>query len=67
MKFVTFGNWSIRADRIVAVNLNQSTKCISVYCTRKDDEYCMFYRTQEGAVNAHKKLMEDLEKIEIGG
>ena len=66
MKFVTFGNWSVRVDRIVAVNLDQSAKCVSVYCGGKDEEYSMFYRTQEGAVNAHKKLMEDLEKIEIG-
>ena len=65
MKFVTFGNWSVRADRIVAVNLNQSAKCVSVYC-EKEEEYPMFYKTQDGAVNAHKKLMEELEKIEIG-
>ena len=66
MKFVTFGNWSVRADRIVAVNLHQSAKCVSVYCGGKDEEYSMFYKTQEAAVNAHKKLMEDLEKIKIG-
>ena len=64
MKFVTFGNWSVRADRIVAVNLHQSAKCVSVYCG-KEEEYSMFYKTQEATVNAHKKLMEDLEKIEI--
>ena len=66
MKFITFGNWSVRVDRIVAVNLHQGAKCVSVYCGGKDEEYSMFYKTQEGAVNAHKKLMEDLEKIEIG-
>lgn len=66
MKFVTFGNWSVRADRVEAVNINKSSKCISVYCGSKDGEYCMFYKTQENAVDAHKKLMEDLDKIEIG-
>ena len=67
MKFVTFGNWSVRVDHIQAVNINQTAKCVSVYCTGKDEEYSMFYRTQESAINAHKKLIEDLEKIEIGG
>jgi hypothetical protein len=66
MKFITFGNWSVRVDRVEAVNINKGAKCVSVYCGGKDREYSMFYKTQEGAVNAYKELMKDLEKIEIG-
>ena len=65
MKFVRLGNWSIRADRIVAVNLWQDRKCVTVYCGTEEN-YPMYFKTQQAAREAHEAFMKELEKIEIG-
>ena len=65
MKFVRLGNWSIRADRIVAVNLWVDRKCVTVYCGTEEN-YPMYFRTQNEAREAHENFMRELEKIEIG-
>jgi hypothetical protein len=65
MKFVRLGNWSIRADRIVAVNLWQDKKCVTVYCGTEEN-YPMHFKTLQSACEAHEALLKELEKIEIG-
>lgn len=65
MKFVKLGNWSIRADRIVAVNLWVDRKCVTVYCGTEEN-YPMHFKTQNEACEAHRDFMKDLENIEIG-
>jgi hypothetical protein len=62
MKFVSFGNWNVRADRVVAVNKWVDQKCITVYCGPQE-EYRQYYKTQQDTREAHEKLMEELSKI----
>lgn len=64
MKFVKLGNWSIRADRITAVNLWEDKKCVTVYCGT-EERYPMYFKTQQITCEAHKALMKELGKIEI--
>lgn len=65
MKFVKLVNWSIRADRIVAVNLWPDKKCVTVYCGTEEN-YPMYFNTQQDAREAYEIFMRELEKIEIG-
>ena len=66
MKIVKLGNWSIRADRIIAINLWEDKKCVSVYCGT-EEKYLMYFKTQQDTREAHEALIKELEKIEIGG
>ena len=65
MKFVRLGNWSIRADQIVAVNLWQDRKCVTVHCGTEEN-YPMHFKTQRDTCEAYEAFMKELEKIEIG-
>ena len=66
MKFVRLGNWSIKADRIVAVNLWADKKCVTVYCGTEEN-YPMYFKTQQDTRETYEAFMKELEKIEIGG
>ena len=65
MRFVKLGNWNVRADRIVAVNTCVADKCITIYCGAEEN-YAMYFKTQDETCKAYKALMQELEKIEIG-
>ena len=65
MKFVKLGNWSIRADRIVAVNLWVDRKCVTVYCGTEEN-YPMYFKPQNENREAYEYFMKKLENIEIG-
>jgi sugar phosphate isomerase/epimerase len=62
MKFVSFGNLSVRADRIVAINRWLDQKCIIVHCGPQE-EYRQYFKTPQDTREAHEKLMEELSKI----
>lgn len=61
MRFITFGNWSIRADRIVAVNKWLDQKCVTVYCGPQES-YRQYYSSQKETQAAHEALMTELSK-----
>ncbi len=65
MKFVKLGNWSVRADRVVAINICKDRKCVTIHCGT-DESYAMYFKTQDATREAHEELMKELEKIEIG-
>lgn len=65
MKFVKLGNWSVRADRIVAINSYVAGKCVTIYCGTEEN-YPMHFKTQDETRKAYEALMQELEKIEIG-
>ncbi len=63
MKFVSFGNWSVKADRIVAVHIWAEQKCITVHCGT-EEKYRQYYKTQQDTREVYEKLLEELSKIE---
>ena len=65
MRFVKLGNWSVRADRIVAVNNHVAGKCVTIHCGTEEN-YPMHFRTQDETRKAYEALIQELEKIEIG-
>ena len=65
MRFVKLGNWSVRADRIVAVNGHVAGKCVTIHCGTEEN-YPMYFKTQDETRKAYEALMQELEKIEIG-
>lgn len=66
MKFVKLGNWSVRADRVEAVNIHLAASKVTIH-TVDNKEYPMFFNSPERAERAHEELMESLEKSKIGG
>lgn len=60
MKFVTLGNWSVRADRVEAVNIYPSAAKVTIH-TIEGKEYPFFFKTEKGAYEAHQQLMEELK------
>ena len=42
MRFVKLGNWSVRADRIVAVNGHVAGKCVTIHCGTEEN-YPMYF------------------------
>lgn len=65
MKFVKLGNWSVRADRVEAVNIHSAMAKVTIH-TVDNKEYPMFFNSPERAQQAHEELMESLKKCEIG-
>lgn len=61
MMFVKLGNWSVRADRIEAVNIHAQGGKVTIH-TIDGKEYPFFFRTEESAVEAHRQLMERLNR-----
>lgn len=59
MMFVKLGNWSVRADRIEAVNIHAQAGKVTIH-TIDGKEYPFFFKTEKGAIEAHLQLMEKL-------
>lgn len=62
MTFVKLGNWSVRADRIEAVNIH-ATACKVTIHTIDNKEYPFFFNTERGTYEAHQQLMAELNQI----
>ena len=60
MKFITFGNKSVRADLIETVLIHMAK--ITIYCT-SGTQYAFFFDTCEHAREEKERILAELEQV----